>query len=128
MTDSELQQAMDRLRSFNFAAIGTDHCSDETLEAVEAVCHAYLAEHPADDDEPITDEWLKDEWGFYGNSQDNILQRWVTDYVKLYRLNCFANVRVMYSGGHNYCVNRGEVRRLAKALGLMRNPHRKNQS
>lgn len=88
---------------------------------VESVAAAYLAEHPADDDDPITDEWLIDEWGFYGDGAD-VLHRWVTDKIRLYRLKSFGN-RVMYSSGHVHAVNRGEVRRMAAGFGLMRNPH-----
>lgn len=123
MTDENyIKWAVAHLRGFNYGAIGTDHCSDVTCDAIEAVCKAYIAEHPADDEDPITDEWLIDEWGFYGDGAD-VLHRWVTDKIRLYRLKSFGN-RVMYSSGHVHAVNRGEVRRMAAGFGLMKNPHR----
>lgn len=71
--------------------------------------------------EAITDEWLRDEWGFYGDGE--ILQRWVTDKMRVYRLHSFG-CRVMYSSGTKHYWTKGEVRRLMTALGVMKNPHR----
>jgi hypothetical protein len=40
-------------------------------ECTNAICDAYLAEHPPDDDEPITAEWLRD-----GGWDDGIDEKW----------------------------------------------------
>ncbi len=71
--------------------------------------------------EQISDEWLRNECGFYGEGE--ILHRWVTDKLRLYRLHTFQ-CRVMYTGGTKHYRTKGEVRRLMTSLGVWKNPHR----
>lgn len=40
---------INRLRGFNFNVLGTDHCSDDVCEAIEAVCKEYLQQREASD-------------------------------------------------------------------------------
>lgn len=42
-TEDQLRDAAERLKNFNWAACGTDHCSDRTYEAMETICRHYLA-------------------------------------------------------------------------------------
>lgn len=121
-----LKAAVNHLRTFNFAAIGTDHCSDSTIDAIEAVVKAYLAEHPADDSDPVTVEWLKDEWGFYGD--DLITHRWISHSFRMYFIDRIGSGVVMFTGGDKHYRTRGEVRRLCRGLGLLMNPHRSNNN
>ena len=77
---------------------------------VQAVVQSYLAEHPADDDEPIDWNWLR-KIGFQDmetglESQDHvvIVNAWGMDFT--------------VCNGKPKPETRGDVRRLAKVLGI----------
>ena len=63
MTEDELRNAAERLRGIEgptFHGVGgTRHISEREYADAVALAMAYLAEHHADDDEPITVEWLE---------------------------------------------------------------------
>lgn len=62
---------------------------------------AYLAEHPVDDDEPVTNEWL---WSL--PLYRKAIWRWTNNFV------------FDVSGQSAPCKTRGDVRRLLAALGI----------
>lgn len=50
-----IKESASRLRSGDYP---TKDCETVILDAM-ALAHAYLTEHPADEDEPVTEEWLR---------------------------------------------------------------------
>jgi hypothetical protein len=118
---SELREAAERVRTgFTYY-----QCPDSWQECNDArlIAEAWIAEHPADDDEPITEEWLEqlafthnDSWYFRSPAQtsmqaDVTLIRWSGGWsVKVsdrFTSVLTANVKT-----------RGDLRLLAKALGI----------
>jgi len=117
MTD-ELQRAAERLRACNYESDwDLDGASFQQISDWQALAKAYLAEHPADDGEAVTVEWLESigwledqtgwpaiclretsEWGISWRGHGI----WLTPMsVPLYR-----------------APTRGDVRRLCRALGI----------
>lgn len=69
---TEVQSAAALLRKdFEHFGFGRRIDCDEHGNAMLAVCEAYLAEHPADDDEPCTDDWLRS-LGFSNESMNGL--------------------------------------------------------
>lgn len=111
--NDELKAAAERLRADAYADwdyMDGIYASDKQLEDRRLIAKAYLAEHPADNDEPITDSWLR-KIGFQDmetglESQDHvvIVNAWGMDFT--------------VCNGKPKPETRGDVRRLAKALGL----------
>ncbi len=61
-TNEELRAAAERCEGYYLARKtppGAASLPGEMRELLGKVLAAYLAEHPADDDEPITEEWLR---------------------------------------------------------------------
>lgn len=80
---------------------------------------AYLEEHPADDDEPITADWLcKNGWKVICNGTRASIE-WITDHpIQLWKQD--ANRWHVTMGVVEFHVinTRGDVRRLCAALGI----------
>jgi len=115
-------------------AAGSQYTPRFTVNALDVI-DAYLAEHQADDDEPITDEWLAAAGGVF---EDNPSPR-VNGFVfvvqpetaeqpgyllRLIEGNCPAELRNTWRGGWEHGVGlpmqrtRGDFRRLCEALGV----------
>lgn len=82
----------------------------------DELASAYLRDHAADDAEPVTKEWLREECRFYGDA--DITHRWVTNSFRLYFVDRINGGSVMYTGGARHYFTRGDVRRLCRALGI----------
>lgn len=79
----------------------------------ESVVAAYLAEHPADDAEPLTEPWLRSVGGKDGVATAGI---WLNNTIG-FRLDDLADVVVCNARPKNV-KTRGDLRRLAAALGI----------
>jgi hypothetical protein len=81
------------------------------------VARAYLAEHPADEDEPVTAEWLQSmgwaEFGLGIASQRGLFRSRLRFAFDLGVTLCMPGIE---SEGHQ--MTRGELRRLCAALGV----------
>ena len=90
------------------------------------VCAAWLAEHPADDDEPVTRDWLLSIGGevtivgarfAFGLQQNNSMAD--VDFRPLRgRMTCSFQIEMGESVYLEHIVTRGQVRRLLSALGI----------
>lgn len=109
---SELNAARERLRERQtILTTATAMLGAETLNALKVVARHDLAEHPADDDDPVTEEWIKS-LGI--------------EYRPIYRGEEFIGDVVYEYGaspGDFCCIplikrTRGDVRRLLSALGI----------
>ena len=122
MTTDEVKQARERLRGNEdlWIEYGGQH---DDLDALLYLAHNDLAEHPADDDEPVTVEWLDalftrsckthshPNWRASGESRHGF--RFVFH-------DSVLHVGVIFNGttGIATCKTRGDVRRLCRALGI----------
>jgi hypothetical protein len=84
------------------------------IEDLCTITDAYLAEHPADDDEPVTEEWLDEMFGTY------LRQFWEWSVIYGVRIakdpdgfKLLTGYQVARTG-----LARGDVRRLCSALGI----------
>ncbi len=104
----------------------------ERLRSINDVAHAYLAEHPADDGDPVTEEWLRSigwitrYWEGALNSplsQDNVYVSY--SLVGVSWKWCLSMESEDDPDGLHFTrdilKNRGQVRRLLKALGITPN-------
>jgi hypothetical protein len=125
MTTEELRAAAERLRMYhdaiernrNFGAFPAPMIkAREVSKAEEFLARAYLAEHSADDGEPITADWLRSVGFTSGNGylqKENWKNR--IDYLEsIGRL--FINGRGIEWQGETG--TRGDVCRLCRALGI----------
>ncbi len=119
----------------------TPHSLLKMHDDTEMVANAYLAEHPADDGEPITEEWLRGlgfrKWGLETDAELYDLYIPMRDELGwqcrlAYQSNGFYAVRLCddhsYGGAESVelldtrnrkpAVSRGQVRRLLAALGI----------
>lgn len=95
------------------AAMGKPHVR-ALIHDCGKLARAYLAEHPADDGEPVTVEWLA-ECGFERNARYFTLPNYSGNLFDVVLWADGFNVRW---DGHTNCKTRGEVRRLCAALGI----------
>jgi hypothetical protein len=94
-----------------------------SLKDIFILAESYLAEHPADDCEPITEEWLRSV-GFSDGATGESLWLRCKD-SQLGHLRHTAMALDLITGnwtanglGCKECKTRGDVRRLAAALGI----------
>ena len=117
MTKDELRAAAERVRSAG-VNIGNARIEDRNL-----IVTAYLAEHPSDDDDPVTKEWYESVGGRYaddGTYSIDLPYREVS--LVFYPKGVTAShpqVWLWVPSGVVVSVNntRGHVRRLCAALG-----------
>lgn len=92
-----------------FATCDMEYCFDD----VYALAHAYAAEHPRDDDEPLTDEWFR--------SVGAVDIKWPTGLAIIITstMYLYLSINGALLSGHlqKRYRTRGEVRRLCAALG-----------
>ena len=114
--DCDLAQAEDREDEYD----DTDKEIYNATEQVLSAASKYLAEHPADDAEPVTPEWL------VSVGLNNELHLGGTFYVQVFAdggvsLNC-TNLDTWYGWYEELdlpkCKTRRDVRRLCAALGI----------
>jgi len=103
MTSEELRAAAERFIEWDRR--GVIQSADGA-----AVCRAYLAEHPADDGEPVTAEWMK-------------ACGWEGSYVGVFGIQGLAgfwdNGELHLSKPYSLpAATRGQLRRLCAALGV----------
>lgn len=123
--NDEVRKAAERYRTWEHGAqeymppmVGVCRYSD-----METLANAYLAEHPADDDEPVTEEWWDNTLGGrhvciqYSNFGLWLDTRYGNVKVELYAesaaldSDCFVLTLLVKP-------TRGDVRRLCRALGI----------
>lgn len=119
---AEQRAAIDRLRKLRE---GTENPYEAIGHSWYEIDHrslagAYFAEHPADDAEPVTDDWLKSV-GFTirGQCYGELAcppgeTRWSLELDQFGALPVASNEHPF----RNYCKTRGEIRRLCSALGI----------
>lgn len=101
-----------------------DHYNTEwELDALE-LANAYLAEHPADEDEPVTEEWLR----AIGFNDDKEFPGYVILLTECGYIECIG-----FDGGVEWMLfgnelnpgpqTRGQVRLLCRALGIELKEH-----
>lgn len=128
---SDIREAAERLRQMRADSDDHDGGYLDTPEGQRQSLHdhvcladAYLAEHPTDDDEPISDEWLMETYGFDRCNNDQDLGG--TFSLVAYE-HCEWEIRsyvyAVYDGhDHSHDLGkpktRGHVRRLCAALGI----------
>ena len=139
MKDAELRAAAGRLRGIEgptFHGVGGKrHISEREYADAVTLAIAYLAEHPVDDDEPVTPEWLATN-GFHRQQQPASSNIFGSDKcvpaagsvlpivaIEFPRRNSrevpiWAVWVYGYERNQNFCPTRGDVRRLCKALGI----------
>lgn len=78
---------------------------------------AYLAEHPADDDEPITERWLLSIGVQHAENTRYVLSQGKYERIWLYFWETGINAELA-GGGEIVFATRGDVRRLCAALGI----------
>lgn len=88
------------------------HDESECFEAVYTLAHAYAAEHPPDDDEPITEEWMRAAGAVEIKSVGHVALIISTQLYLHYR-----DGKAGIKGQFVLCHTRGDVRRLCAALG-----------
>ena len=125
MTNAEhLRECATLLHAYESGSLSEDDIFDPIVAGL-ALADEYLAEHPADEDEAITDTWLR-EIGFSRfmqpaatnhlsigdlDSTDNHLARWENpDGPHLWAIN--------QQWTHNGPRTRGQLRTLCKAIGI----------
>lgn len=136
MSDDPIQAAAGRLRRWRagedpwavYGVADEDHPNALVRELADAdravLADAYLAEHPADDAEPVTEEWLKSEVGMtvpsWHTYEPRLLREVVDDEGRWdMRLWWAIERRSFEIGGRTVPVaTRGDVRRLFSALGV----------
>lgn len=109
--NEELKAAIERRRKY----LGWKYYG--AISDVLLLADAYLAEHPEDDDEPTTEEWLR-ESGFVN------YEGWPSSKIGLETL---PGLYLSWNSAENTfrldeclceCFTRGDVRRLCSALGI----------
>lgn len=93
----------------------------ENCRLADAICdvtQAYLAEHSADDDEPLTDEWLVSA-GFTDDENENLS----LGPMELFLFSGGYELLIDHSSGEYRFRTRGDVRRLCRALGIILEEH-----
>jgi hypothetical protein len=97
-------------------------------KALKLLADAWLAEHPVDDDEPVTEEWLlsvgfskkNSAWASIG-FDDEIYERYLgieEDFSLALGEHDFLGLNAIYVPFPGAAKTRGDVRRLCKALGV----------
>jgi hypothetical protein len=124
---SDVREAAGRLREAAERYTTADFSESQPmyLDGLE-VCRAYLAEHPADDDEPVTEDWLR-EIGFTGDmgmgqfrlDSDFHIQAWET---QTWSIETKDTSGQYYGCRHELDIGqpktRRDVRNLLAALGI----------
>ena len=124
--DTETKAALDRLRSEgqgeNVYPSWFPDYDMEVRKDVRTLADAYLAEHPPDDDEPVTKEWLAakgaifhDVWRFYLPACELHVSFSPTGGMWLARLNQ-EDERYEYLNISDSVPTKRQVRRLVSAL------------
>ncbi len=128
----ELAGAVERLRtkSHRYARSGDrfniQYVRSDEYEDLQAVADAYLAEHPADDGEAITEDWLRS----VGFSESNMngqsmliscdcgdpVEMWIEEDGLVSLVQSNVNDHVCLTG--KKYATRGQLRRLCLALGI----------
>ena len=127
--NDKLREAAERHRRYESGEVAFDIWGDGRLihDDTELLADAYLAEHPADDDEPVIEGWINSElriWDCskYDNWKQFILHRSAGIYIQA--CACEAPIYWTYSLIIGIDTNatkidnptRGQVRRLISAL------------
>ena len=116
----KLREAAQEIRGFSVhCAAHPEKLSKNMLamfEKVYWVSQAYLAEHPADDDEPVTEEWLLSV-GFVHDATHVVLRNWGPQ--RNGNIQAYPNGKWWLNGTAMIQMKtRGQVRRLCAALGI----------
>lgn len=116
MNDAELRAAAERLRDGAYPAIDLPPWATRVYRDGAAVAAAWLAEHPADDAEPVTEEWLRSV-GFSSRPNNRWLQIRTPQGG---RLDCWMASPLWEFHDEAVAIpqTRGDVRRLCTALGI----------
>ena len=85
------------------------------IDAGKKLADAWIAENPADDDEPVSEEWRRSV-GFEQTECVVLVLR--LDFIEWYGPKQSINVGSMIMKGLPNCRTRGALRRLASALGI----------
>lgn len=132
MSTEELRAAANRWQegNYSYSALDCDTYSDSEVADMRLLARAYLAEHPADDAEPVTAEWLRSV-GFCREMQpassnnltirhgSAIVTRWMnSDNVPRWSVRMYADETPDWVPPCIQPKTRGDVRRLCKALGI----------
>lgn len=88
------------------------HDESECFESVYALARAYAAEHPPDDSDPLTEQWMRSV-GAVDSKTYGCLALIVSTQLYLY----FSDGKAGIKGQFVLCCTRGDVRRLCAALG-----------
>ena len=121
MTTQELREAAERYRDGRYLDFQRDkdewYAPCRLMDDQQMLANAYLAEHPSDDDEPVTCQWLIQQgWTLrkYGGYESYIYNHWLygTWYASGAVVFYFNNKDVL--AGES--TTRGQVRRLIAAL------------
>ena len=116
----DLREAAELLRPAFTCGKGmssAEYQSAKTRQAMYAIVKAYLAEHPADDGEPVTEEWLLGVGFIQGKSKNSRLI--FLDYFTIDDLlsgECSVCGWADHVTLRSTCKTRGDVRRLCTAL------------
>ncbi len=137
MTTDELRAAAERLADLDLGMYQTPSDDDACIRAGVALGRAWLAEHPADDEEPITEDWLMSV-GFKREMQPAASNHLTLRHLILSDDGADIPARIIltkweYSDAVRWSLNeawipsfkpktRGEVRHLLIALGLKEQP------
>ena len=126
MTPDELRAARERWREYRHGKTNPFY-GDEMLyrETVARICDAYLAEHPADDEAPIDEAWLRSV-GFYESAEyGGDREIWLIDIADSTDDSICCNLyttRIELWIGSRYITipgkTRGDVRRICAELGI----------
>lgn len=107
--DADLTEALERWHNTNGFST---HDESECFEAVYSLAAAYATEHPEDDNEPITEDWLRSSVGAVDSKWHSCLVIYVSSQLVIRCGEGFACV----DGQMKPCCTRGQVRRLITVL------------
>ena len=108
-TNDDIRAAAERCKDLFGTFVDFDNMPIECIKDLFVLAQAYIAEHPADDDEPVTDEWLDSVFG----TDDSLCTEWHDEWgEKITWLDKFGLVSIPMPK------TRGDVRRLCRALGI----------
>lgn len=124
MTD--LRKAAERLRDFlenrnGRNTLGTHLTGDKTYDDLADVALAYLSEHPADDDEPIDEAWLRTINCTHDLEPGGASFRWDATSMLITEDGVTFDTKAGY-GCNVKLKTRRDVRLLCKALGIELEP------
>ena len=113
------ERLLDQWSSGNWACecepdVGIVCFNCDVAHALCDVTQAYLAEHEADDDEIVTDEWLQSV-GFTDDENTNLS----LGPMELFLFSGGNELLIDHSSGEYELKTRGDVRRLCRALGII---------